>query len=115
MTNPTVSVFEERIAQLEGGRGAVATASGHAAQFLTAVTLMESGDEFISSRNLYGGSVTQFGVSFPKLGWKCHFVDPTDPENFEKAMTDKVKFIFCDRCCQSFPGWAYGKLFYDIY
>ncbi len=96
MTNPTVSVFEERIAQLEGGRGAVATASGHAAQFLTAVTLMESGDEFISSRNLYGGSVTQFGVSFPKLGWKCHFVDPTDPENFEKAMTDKVKFIFCE-------------------
>jgi len=96
MTNPTVSVFEERIAQLEGGRGAVATASGHAAQFLTAVTLMESGDEFISSRNLYGGSVTQFGVSFPKLGWKCHFVDPTDPKNFEKAMTDKVKFIFCE-------------------
>ena len=85
MTNPTVSVFEERLAQLEGGRGAVATASGHAAQFLTAVTLMESGEEFISSRNLYGGSVTQFGVSFPKLGWKCHFVDPTDPENFENA------------------------------
>ena len=51
---------------------------------------MEAGDEFIASRNLYGGSVTQFGVSFPKLGWKCNFVDPTDPENFEKAMNDKV-------------------------
>ena len=96
MTNPTVSVFEERVAQLEGGRGAVATSSGHAAQFLAAATLMKTGDEFIASRNLYGGSVTQFGVSFPKLGWKCNFVDPTDPENFEKAMNDKVKFIFCE-------------------
>ncbi len=96
MTNPTVSVLEERVAALEGGRGAVAAASGHAAQFLVAATLMQQGDEFISSRNLYGGSVTQFGVSFPKLGWKCHFVDPTDPENFQKAMTDKVKFIFLE-------------------
>ena len=96
MTNPTVSVFEERIAQLEGGRGAVAAASGHAAQFLVAVSLLEAGDEFIASRNLYGGSVTQFGVSFPKLGWKCHFVDPTDPQNFEDAITDRVKFIFCE-------------------
>lgn len=96
MTNPTVAVFEERVAALEGGRGAVACASGHAAQFLVAATLMQQGDEFISSRNLYGGSVTQFGVSFPKLGWKCHFVDPTDPENFRKAMTDKVKFIFLE-------------------
>ena len=96
MTNPTVSVLEERVAALEGGRGAVAAASGHAAQFLVAATLMQQGDEFISSRNLYGGSVTQFGVSFPKLGWKCHFVDPTDPENFRKAMTDKVKFIFLE-------------------
>ena len=96
MTNPTVSVFEERIAQLEGGRGAVAAASGHAAQFLAAVSLLEAGDEFIASRNLYGGSLTQFGVSFPKLGWKCHFVDATDPKNFEKAMTDRVKFFFCE-------------------
>ena len=96
MTNPTVAVLEERVAALEGGRGAVAAASGHAAQFLVAATLMQQGDEFISSRNLYGGSVTQFGVSFPKLGWKCHFVDPTDPENFQKAMTDKVKFIFLE-------------------
>ena len=96
MTNPTVAVLEERVAALEGGRGAVAAASGHAAQFLVAATLMQQGDEFISSRNLYGGSVTQFGVSFPKLGWKCHFVDPTEPKNFHKAMTDKVKFIFLE-------------------
>ena len=96
MTNPTVAVFEERIAALEGGRGCVAAATGHAAQFLLAATLMQAGDEFIASRNLYGGSVTQFGVSFKKLGWTCHFVDPTDPENFRAAMTDKVKFIFCE-------------------
>ncbi len=96
MTNPTVSVFEERVAALEGGRGAVAAASGHAAQFLVAATLLQEGDEFISSRNLYGGSVTQFGVSFKRIGWKCHFVDPTDPANFEAAMTDRVKFIFCE-------------------
>jgi O-acetylhomoserine (thiol)-lyase len=96
MTNPTVSVLEERVAALEGGRGAVAAATGHAAQFLVAVTLMRHGDEFISSRNLYGGSITQFGVSFARLGWKCHFVDPTDPESFRAAMTDKVKFIFLE-------------------
>ena len=96
LTNPTVSVLEERIAGLEGGRGCVASATGHAAQFLLAVTLMQTGDEFIASRNLYGGSVTQFGVSFKKLGWKVHFVDMTDPENVRKAMTDKVKFIFCE-------------------
>ena len=96
LTNPTVAVLEERIAALEGGRGAVAAASGHAAQFLTGVTLLQTGDEFIASRNLYGGSVTQFGTAFPKLGWNCHFVDGTDPENFEAAMTDKVKFIFCE-------------------
>ena len=96
LTNPTVAVLEERIAALEGGRGAVAVASGHAAQFLTGFTLMASGDEFIASRNLYGGSVTQFATSFPRLGWNCHFVDPSAPENFVEAMTDKVKFIFCE-------------------
>src|SRR6516164_7215586 len=78
LTNPTVSVLEERVASLEGGRAALAAASGHAAQFLIFFTLMEPGDEFIASRNLYGGSLTQFGLSFKKLGWKCYFVDPTD-------------------------------------
>ena len=96
ITNPTVAVLEERVAALEGGRGAVAAATGHAAQFLVAVTLLEPGDAFISSRNLYGGSITQFGVSFPRLGWTCHFVDASRPANFEDAITDKVKFIFCE-------------------
>ena len=96
LTNPTVSVLEERIAALEGGRAGVAAASGHAAQFLVFFTLLSPGDEFIASRNLYGGSLTQFGLSFPKLGWKCHFVDPTDPENFRRALTPRCKAIFLE-------------------
>ena len=96
LTNPTVAVLEERIAALEGGRAAVAAASGHAAQFLTFFTLMEPGDEFVASRNLYGGSLTQFGLSFKKLGWTCHFVDPSEPENFRKALTPKCKAIFIE-------------------
>jgi len=94
--NPTVSVLEERLANLEGGRAAIAAASGHAAQFLAFFTLLEPGDEFVASRNLYGGSLTQFGLSFKRLGWTCHFVDPTDPENFRKAMTPKCKAIFVE-------------------
>jgi O-acetylhomoserine (thiol)-lyase len=96
LTNPTVAVLEERVAALEGGRAAVAAASGHAAQFLAFFTLMEPGDEFIASRNLYGGSLTQFGLSFKKLGWTCHFVDPTEPKNFRKALTRKCKAIFIE-------------------
>jgi O-acetylhomoserine (thiol)-lyase len=74
----------------------VAAASGHAAQFLVFFTLMEPGDEFLASRNLYGGSLTQFGLSFKKLGWTCHFVDPTEPENFRKALTPRCKAIFVE-------------------
>jgi len=96
LNNPTVAVLEERVANLEGGRAAVAAASGHAAQFLVFATMMEHGDEFVASRNLYGGSLTQFGLSFKKLGWTCHFVDPTDPENFRRALTPRCKAIFIE-------------------
>lgn len=96
LTNPTVSVLEERIANLEDGRAAVCAASGHAAQFLAFFSLLGPGDEFIASKNLYGGSITQFGVSFERLGWHCNFVDPTDPENFRKALTPKCKAIFIE-------------------
>ncbi|HVI50580.1 MAG TPA: O-acetylhomoserine aminocarboxypropyltransferase [Candidatus Sulfotelmatobacter sp.] len=96
LSNPTVAVLEERVANLEGGRAGVAAASGHAGQFLTFFTLLEPGDEFIASRNLYGGSLTQFGLSFKKLGWHCRFVDPTAPENFHKALTPKTKAIFVE-------------------
>ncbi|CCG09035.1 O-acetylhomoserine aminocarboxypropyltransferase [Pararhodospirillum photometricum] len=96
LTNPTVSVLEERVAALEGGRAAVAAASGHAAQFLAFFTLLEPGDCFLASRNLYGGSLTQFSQSFKRLGWRCAFVDPTDPENFRRALTPDCKAIFVE-------------------
>jgi len=96
MTNPTVAVLEERIASLEDGRAAVASASGHAAQFLAFATLLDPGDEFVSANSLYGGSLTQFGITFKRMGWTCHFVDADDPENFERAMTPKCKAIFVE-------------------
>lgn len=97
LTNPTVAVLEERIANLENGRAAVCAASGHAAQFLAFFTFMEPGDTFVASRYLYGGSVTQFAQSFNKLGWTCHFVDPHDPENFRAALTPRCKAIFVEQ------------------
>ncbi len=96
LSNPTVAVLEERVANLEGGRAALAAASGHAAQFLVFATMLEPGDEFLASRNLYGGSLTQFGLSFRKLGWTCHFVDPCNPENFRAALTPRCKAIFVE-------------------
>jgi len=96
LTNPTVSVLEERIASLEDGRAAVCAASGHAAQFLAFFTLLEPGDHFLASKNLYGGSVTQFGISFKRLGWNCDFVDATNPESIRAALTEKTKAIFIE-------------------
>jgi O-acetylhomoserine (thiol)-lyase len=96
LTNPTVSVLEERLASLEGGRGAIACASGHAAQMLAFFAFMEPGDEFLSSNKLYGGSITQFGRSFKKFGWNVRFVDADDPQNFKRALTPKCKAIFVE-------------------
>ena len=94
--NPTVSALEERIASLEGGRGAVAAASGHAAQLLAFFSLMEPGDDFIASRNLYGGSITQFSHAFKRFGWNVTFVDPAAPEAFRAALTPRTKAIFIE-------------------
>jgi len=96
LTNPTVSVLEERVATLEGGRGAIAVASGHAAQMLAFFSFMEPGDQFIASNKLYGGSITQFGRSFKKFGWDCIFVDADEPENFRRAITPRCKAIFVE-------------------
>ena len=96
ITNPTVAALEERVASLEGGRAAVACASGHAAQLLCFYTLLQPGDEFLSSRNLYGGSITQFTHTFPRLGWTCHFVDSPDPAAFRAVLTPKTKAIFVE-------------------
>ena len=96
LTNPTVAALEERIASIEDGRGATCTASGHAAQLVAFFSLMSPGDEFLASNRLYGGSITQFGRSFAKFGWKAHFVDADDPDNFRKALTPRCKAIFVE-------------------
>ncbi len=97
LTNPTVSVLEERLANLEGGRGAVATASGHAAQLLALFPLMAPGDEFVAARQLYGGSLNQFANAFPRaFGWTCRFADATRPDSFREALTPKTKALFIE-------------------
>ncbi|WP_119678570.1 O-acetylhomoserine aminocarboxypropyltransferase [Indioceanicola profundi] len=109
LTNPTVSVLEERLANLEGGIGATCTASGHAAQMLALFPLMSPGDEFIAARKLYGGSLNQFSNSFPRaFGWNCTFVDGDDPENFRKALTPKTKAIFVESLAN--PGGVISDL-----
>src|ERR671937_146505 len=94
--NPTVAVFEERMAALENGIGAIATASGQAAQFITLFTLMQAGDEFVSSSTLYGGSFQQFDVSFRKLGINARFVDADDLDQWKAAITDKTRCLFAE-------------------
>lgn len=96
ITNPTVAALEARLASLEGGVGATAAASGHAAQFLALLPLLKSGDSFLASKALYGGSITQFGQSFARLGWQAIFVDPADPENFRRALTPSCRAIFIE-------------------
>src|SRR5579872_1457831 len=92
--NPTTAVLEERVASLENGVAGLAMSSGQAAQFITINSLLESGDEMVSASTLYGGTYTQFEVSFRKMGYNVKFVEPDDPENFRKAITPKTKCLF---------------------
>ena len=96
MMNPTNAVFEERMAALENGRAGLAVSSGMAAQMVALLTLMEEGDEFISASTLYGGTYSQFDVTFRKFGINVRFVDPDDPANFRKALTAKTRCIFAE-------------------
>jgi O-acetylhomoserine (thiol)-lyase len=108
ISNPTNAVLEERIAALEGGRGATATASGHAAQLVAFFALMQPGDEFVASKRLYGGSITQFALTFKKFDWRVHFVDPDRPENFRQALTPRCKALFVESLAN--PGGAVADL-----
>jgi O-acetylhomoserine (thiol)-lyase len=92
--NPTTAVFEERMAALERGVGALALGSGQAAQFIALTSLLESGDEIVAAKTLYGGTYTQFDVSFRRLGIQTTFVDPDDPENFRRAITPQTRAIY---------------------
>ncbi len=94
--NPTVDVFEKRVAALEGGVGALATSSGQAAETLAILNIAESGDEIVSSNSLYGGTYTLFSQTLRKLGIKVKFVDPSDPENFSEAITEKTRLVFAE-------------------
>ena len=94
--NPTQNVFEERIAALEGGIGALATSSGQAAIHLALLNVVENGDEIVASSNLYGGTYNLLNVTFKKLGIKVHFVDPSNPDNFKSAITDKTKVVYAE-------------------
>ncbi len=92
--NPTTDVFEQRIADLEGGVGALAASSGHAAQTMAILTICGAGDHIVSSSTLYGGTYNQFNYTFPRLGIEVTFVDPTDPQNFRKAIRPNTKALY---------------------
>ena len=97
ITNPTVSALEARLSVLEGGTGATCTASGLAASMLAFSALMNTGDDFVSSCKIYGGTTSQFRDTFKRAyGWNCHFVDPLNVENFKRAITDKTKLLFVE-------------------
>ncbi|MGE5283750.1 MAG: homocysteine synthase [Actinomycetota bacterium] len=94
--NPTTDVLEQRVAQLEGGTGALAVASGQAAETLALLNIARAGDEILSSASLYGGTYNLFHYTFPKMGIEVKFVDPKDPESFRKALTKKTKAVFAE-------------------
>jgi O-acetylhomoserine/O-acetylserine sulfhydrylase len=112
--NPTTDVFEQRIAALEGGVAALAVASGHAAQFLTFTTILDQGDNFVSSPFLYGGSYNQFKVSFKRLGIEARLAENETVEAFEKLIDENTKAIYLESIGN--PGFvvpdfeAFGKL-----
>ncbi len=94
--NPTQSVLEAKVAALEGGTAALAVASGHAAQLLAFHTMMQPGDEFIATRQLYGGSINQFSHAFKSFGWHVVWADADDVGSIEKALSPKTKAIFVE-------------------
>lgn len=96
LTNPTVAALEERLAALDGGVGATATASGHSAQILALFPLMAPGAEVIASSKLYGGSINQMSHAYKKFGWTVVFADPDEPDSFARAVTDNTRAIFVE-------------------
>ncbi|PSJ59752.1 O-acetylhomoserine aminocarboxypropyltransferase [Pseudaminobacter soli (ex Li et al. 2025)] len=106
--NPTQAVLEERVAALEGGTAAVATASGHAAQLLVFHTIMRPGENFVAARKLYGGSINQFGHAFKNFGWEVRWADIDDVSSFESQIDDKTRAIFIESLANP------GGVFVDI-
>jgi O-acetylhomoserine (thiol)-lyase len=97
LTNPTVDALEARLAALDGGVGAIAAASGHAAQMLALLPLVLPGDHIVGSKRLYGGSTSQLTNTFPThFNWQSTLVDPDEPDNFERAITERTRAIFIE-------------------
>jgi len=96
ISNPTVAALEERVAALEGGRAALATATGMAAQTVALLTLCAHGDHIVASRTLYGGTYTQLAVTFAQFGIEATFVDSDDPSNFAPAIRDNTKAVYVE-------------------
>lgn len=96
LMNPTQDVLENRMAALEGGAAALALASGTAAIFYSVINTCKAGDEVVAANNLYGGTITMFQDILPDLGIRVHFVDPSNPENFETAITAKTRLVFAE-------------------
>ncbi len=96
LSTPTVASFEERVARLEGGLGAVATSSGLSAQYITFASLAGAGDHIVASANLYGGSITQLDVTLRRFGVETTFVQSSDPADYAAAITDRTKLVFAE-------------------
>ena len=96
ISNPTVAVFEERMAAIENGRAALATATGQAAEMVALLTLVKAGDHIVSASTLYGGTHTLLGINLAKLGVETTFVDPDDPENFRRALKKNTKLLYAE-------------------
>ncbi|THG36153.1 O-acetylhomoserine aminocarboxypropyltransferase/cysteine synthase [Glaciibacter flavus] len=96
LANPTVASFEERVASLEGGLGAVATASGLSAQYITFASLVGAGDHIVASANLYGGSITQLDVTLRRFGVETTFVQSSEPDAYAAAIQDNTKLLFAE-------------------
>ncbi|VVB51511.1 Cys/Met metabolism PLP-dependent enzyme [uncultured archaeon] len=96
LMNPTTDVLEKRLAELEGGVGSLAVASGTAAIFYSIINLARAGDEIVSANDLYGGTYTQFNNILPDLGIKTNFIDPTNPNNYKKAINTKTKALYAE-------------------
>ena len=103
LSNPTVAVLEERIAAIEGGRASLATASGMAAEMTAMLTLLEAGDHFVAASTLYGGTWSQFAVTFKRMGISCTFVEPDEPANFRAALQHSIQNFELDACGELAP------------
>jgi O-acetylhomoserine (thiol)-lyase len=94
ISNPTVAVLEERVASLEGGRAALACATGMAAQMTALLAILKNGDHIVAASTLYGGTIGQLGIGFGRMGIETTFVDPSDPENFARAIRPNTRALY---------------------